>query len=85
MLVHLRYANWRKIQITDGKLIKRINADPSNFGGKPVARGMRISVELILSLLAQGETTEEILKDYPELEVEDIKACPLMKRFCAEG
>ena len=36
---------------------------------------MRISVELILSLLAQGQTTEAILEDYPELEPDDIRAC----------
>jgi len=36
---------------------------------------MRISVELILSLLSQGETTEDILGDYPDLEPEDIRAC----------
>jgi uncharacterized protein (DUF433 family) len=36
---------------------------------------MRISVELILSLLAQGATSEELLADYPDLEIEDIRAC----------
>jgi len=36
---------------------------------------MRISVELILSLLAQGQTTEAILTDYPDLEPDDILAC----------
>jgi uncharacterized protein (DUF433 family) len=36
---------------------------------------MRISVELILSLLAQGETSEGILQDYPDLEPDDIRAC----------
>lgn len=36
---------------------------------------MRISVELIVSLLAQGETNEAILSDYPDLELEDIRAC----------
>ena len=36
---------------------------------------MRISVELILSLLTQGVTTDAILRDYPELEPEDIRAC----------
>jgi uncharacterized protein (DUF433 family) len=61
--------------MTDDKLMKRITANPSIFGGKPIVRGMRISVELILSFLAQGETTEEIRKDYPELEVDDIRAC----------
>jgi uncharacterized protein (DUF433 family) len=56
-------------------LLSRITADPAIFGGKPVIRGMRISVELILSLLAQGETTEALLEDYPELEPDDIRAC----------
>jgi uncharacterized protein (DUF433 family) len=53
----------------------RITVDPKIFGGKPIIRGMRISVELILSLLAQGETTETILDDYPDLEIDDIRAC----------
>ena len=56
-------------------LLNRITADPVIFGGKPIIRGMRISVELILSLLAQGESTQDILDDYPELEPEDIRAC----------
>jgi uncharacterized protein (DUF433 family) len=56
-------------------LLKRITADPKIFGGKPIVRGMRISVELIVSLLAQGETPEAILKDYPDLTRDDIQAC----------
>jgi uncharacterized protein (DUF433 family) len=56
-------------------LLKRITANPEIFGGKPIIRGMRISVELILSLLTQGETVEDIQADYPELEPEDIRAC----------
>ena len=59
----------------DKKLMSRITADPKIFGGKPIIRGMRISVELILSLLAQGEKVEGLLEDYPELEAEDIRAC----------
>jgi uncharacterized protein (DUF433 family) len=55
-------------------LLDRITADPEIFGGKPIIRGMRISVELILSLLAQGVALEEILYDYPDLEAEDIRA-----------
>ena len=46
-----------------------------NLRRKPIIRGMRISVELILSLLAQGETEEEVLADYPDLERDDIRAC----------
>ena len=59
----------------DQVALDRITVDPNIFGGKPIIRGMRISVELILSLLAQGETVEAILDDYPELVAEDIRAC----------
>ena len=61
----------------DGRenLLGRVTANPAIFGGKPIIRGMRISVEMILSLLAQGETRETLLADYPELEPEDIRAC----------
>ena len=56
-------------------ILKRITVNPEIFGGKPIIRGMRISVELVLSLLAQGETEANILADYPELEPEDVRAC----------
>jgi uncharacterized protein (DUF433 family) len=56
-------------------LLERITSDPRIFGGKPIIRGMRISVELILSLLSQGESIESILEDYPELTRDDIRAC----------
>lgn len=59
----------------DESLLKRITVNPEIFGGKPIIRGMRISVELILSLLAQGESQEMILDDYPDLEPDDIRAC----------
>ena len=55
--------------------LDRITSNPSIFGGKPIIRGMRIPVELILSLLAQGENVENILGDYPDLTPEDIQAC----------
>ena len=57
------------------ELLSRITSNPEIFGGKPIIRGMRISVELILSLLAQGETVEGILADYPSLTRTDIRAC----------
>lgn len=56
-------------------LLRRITSRSDVFGGKPIVRDMRISVELILSLLAQGESVEELLQDYPGLETEDIRAC----------
>ena len=56
-------------------VLSRITSDPRIFGGKPIIRGMRVSVELILSLLAQGEEWDSILKDYPDLQADDIRAC----------
>ena len=56
-------------------LLSRITVRPDVFGGKPIIRDMRLSVELILSLLAQGVTAEAILDDYPKLEADDIRAC----------
>lgn len=61
--------------MSHAKLLARITARPDVFGGKPIVRDMRISVELILSLLAQGVTQEHILEDYPRLEPDDIRAC----------
>lgn len=60
---------------TESGLLRRITARQDVFGGKPIIRDMRISVELILSLLAQGVTPDAILVDYPDLELEDIRAC----------
>jgi uncharacterized protein (DUF433 family) len=61
--------------MNDAALLGRITANPEIFGGKPIIRGMRISVELILSLLAQGVPTDEVLADYPDLQPDDIRAC----------
>jgi uncharacterized protein (DUF433 family) len=57
------------------QLLERITSDPSIFSGKPIIWGMRISVEMILSLLAQGAPIDEILDDYPHIVAEDIQAC----------
>ena len=56
------------------ELLKRITARPGRFGGKPVIRDMCISEELILSLLAQRISPEAILDDFPDLELDDIRA-----------
>ena len=61
--------------MNDAALLGRITANPEIFGGKPIIRGMRISVELILGLLAQGVPQDEILADYPDLQPDDIRAC----------
>ena len=56
------------------KLLKRIEVNPEIMGGKPVITGIRIPIDLIMRLHAQGVTTEEILEDYPHLKKEDIQA-----------
>ncbi|MEX2171159.1 MAG: DUF433 domain-containing protein [Pirellulales bacterium] len=50
----------------------RITFDPLILGGRACIRGMRISVALIVSQIADGATTEEILSDYPDLEPDDV-------------
>lgn len=49
--------------------------EPGKRGGKPCIRGMRITVYDVLDWLAQGMTENEIVEDYPELTVADIRAC----------
>lgn len=55
-------------------LSERIVIDDKILAGKPVIRGLRISVEQILSMLASGLSSAEILTDYPELDGDDILA-----------
>lgn len=52
----------------------KIVRNPKILLGKPTIEGTRISVDLILNLLAHGQTIEEIIEDYPHLTPEDIKA-----------
>ena len=59
----------------ENQLLSRITFNPKVFGGKPIIRGLRIKVETVLALLEQGVSPEEILRDYPDLEPEDIQAC----------
>ncbi len=58
-------------------LLARITYDQRVLRGKPVIRGMRISVEMILELIAKGSMQDEILADYPQLEPEDLQAALL--------
>ncbi|MCI0696691.1 DUF433 domain-containing protein [candidate division KSB1 bacterium] len=69
------------------QLLERISVNPKVMVGKPVIRGTRIPVELIVKMMAQGITEREILDEYPRLEPEDIGAAlayastPLSKRI----
>jgi uncharacterized protein (DUF433 family) len=53
---------------------ERITLDPEVMGGKPCIRGLRVTVGMIVGLLAVGHSSEEILTAYPYLEKEDIAA-----------
>jgi uncharacterized protein (DUF433 family) len=56
-------------------IAERITVDPDQCGGRPCIRGMRIRVVDVLDLLASGMTSEQILDEIPDLEVEDVRAC----------
>lgn len=53
----------------------RITLDPNILVGKPVIKGTRLSVEFVIDLLAQGWSTNEILRNYPGIAEADILAC----------
>lgn len=52
---------------------ERITFDPNVMGGRACIRGMRVTVSLIVNLVANGMSTEDIIEDYPYLEPEDIR------------
>lgn len=56
------------------QLLERVTLNPKVMVGKPVIRGTRVPVELIVKMLAQGIAEEEILQEYPRLKPEDVKA-----------
>jgi len=55
------------------KSLTRITFSPEIMGGKPCIRGMRVTVGMIIGLLATGHSKEEVLKLYPYLEAEDVE------------
>jgi len=55
-------------------LLERISIDPNVCFGKPCIKGTRIWVSLVLDFLANGSSMEEILEEYPQLSLEDIRA-----------
>ena len=62
----------------------RITSDPNIMNGKACVRGMRITVSLVLNLVANGMDKTEILKEYPALEAEDIDQCLQYAAYLAE-
>ncbi len=71
--------------IGENELLDRITVRPDVFGGKPIVRDMRIAVEHVLANLAAGETAETLLKNYPFLEPDDIRACLLFAHRSLAG
>jgi uncharacterized protein (DUF433 family) len=64
----------------------RIVIDPRIYGGKPCIRGTRITVTMILELVEDGLTFQQIIDDYyPQLSAQDIKACVEYARAVVEG
>lgn len=61
--------------MTHDSLLDRISTDPGVCHGRPCIRGHRIWVSLIIDLLADGMTTEQIIELYPGLEPDDVRAC----------
>lgn len=55
-------------------ILSRVTVDPNICNGKPTLRGKRIAVQTILEFLAAGDSQEDILKAYPSLDPDDIKA-----------
>jgi uncharacterized protein (DUF433 family) len=51
----------------------RITADPDRLGGKPCIRGLRVSVGMIVQMVAAGKTAEDIVAEYPYLDLEDVR------------
>ena len=56
-------------------LLARITVDPDICHGKPCIRGLRYPVEAMLEYLAGGDTIDDLLADFPDLEREDLLAC----------
>ena len=54
-------------------MFERITFDPAVMGGRACIRGMRMTVSLVVNLVANGMSTEDIVREYPELETEDIR------------
>jgi uncharacterized protein (DUF433 family) len=71
----------QSLPMEERELLKRISVDPKIFGGKPIIRGSRLAVEHILGMLAAGDSAQVILKGYPWMGMEDIKACLVYARL----
>jgi len=63
--------------LTEEKLLRRIVVDPKTMLGKPVLRGTRLTIEIIIEKIAYGATIEDLKKEYPFLKEKDVRAALL--------
>ncbi len=68
---------------TERELLQRITFEPGKMGGRACIRNMRITAGLIVALISQGATHEEILDDFPYLEEDDIRAALVFAAWLA--
>lgn len=66
--------------MSEAELLQRITFNPAICGGKPIIRGRRLAVEHVRGILAAGDTADDVLKAYPWLDAEDIRACLVYAR-----
>jgi uncharacterized protein (DUF433 family) len=64
--------------------LDRITTNPNIMAGKACIRGMRITVSIVLNLLANGMQPTQIMEEYPDLELEDINQCLQYAAYLAE-
>ena len=67
-------------QVQEDALLDRITVDPDVFGGKPIIRGRRLAVEHVLGMLAAGDSVDDLVREYPWLERDDVQACLVYAR-----
>jgi uncharacterized protein (DUF433 family) len=63
----------------------RITVDPARLGGKPCIRGLRISVGMVVQMVAAGKSVDEIVSEYPYLEAEDVRQALAYSAALAEN
>ena len=71
--------------MTTDPLLARITVDPEVCHGKPCIRGLRYPVEVMLEYLAGGDTIDDLLTNFPDLERDDLRACHAFARQVLEA
>jgi uncharacterized protein (DUF433 family) len=73
------------VAMPEQQLLSRITVDPNICHGKPCIRGMRYPVSMLLELLSGGMNADEILRDYPDLQPDDLRAAYAFAAKLADG